>query len=118
MLRIQLEKVRSFFKSKNIDKILGQEKYDYITKRLIPSVLMHLEKTYEVYDRLGIDVSAFDACGPIEMKHLAGPYQAHVLAVFGYEFQEGADHIAYAAPCIIKRSNSRPAVGYTVINIR
>jgi hypothetical protein len=79
---------------------------------------MHIETTYEVYDKKGIDVSSFDACGPIEMKHLAGPYQAHLLIVFGYEFKEDESHIAYAAPCIIKRSNSRPAVGYTVINMR
>jgi hypothetical protein len=78
---------------------------------------MHLEDTYEVYDKFGIDVSEFDSCGPMEMKHLAGPYQAHILIVFGYEFKPDEDHIAYAAPCIIKRSNSRPVVGYSVINI-
>lgn len=92
--------------------------YDYLTQKLLPSVLMHLEATYKVYDKLGIDVSAFNACGPIEMKHLAGPYQAHILLVFGYELKPEESHIAYAAPCIIKRSNSRPAVGYSVLNMR
>ena len=80
-------------------------------------MLYHLSNLYEVYDTGRIDVTNFNKCGPIEMKHLAGPYTAHVLIVFGYEFKEET-HIAYAAPCIVKRSNSRPVVGYVVLNMK
>lgn len=88
-----------------------------LTKRLIPSFLMHLEAAYQVYDKKGVDVTSFDSCGPVEMKHLAGPYDSHILFVFGME-DKPENHIAYSSPCIIKRSNSRPVVGYIMLNIK
>jgi hypothetical protein len=95
----------------------GQEKYDYLVDFLIPSVLLHAEKTYEVFDYLAVDVTNFETCGPMEIKHLAGPYQAHMLIIFGYETKDDTS-IAYSSPCIVKRSDNRPAVGYMVLNLK
>lgn len=85
---------------------------------------MHLEHSYEIYDKMGVDVSALwlkesekkkIPCGPVEMNHLAGPYKAHYLVVFGYEFST-EERLAYGAPCVAKNSNKRPVVGYVIIN--
>lgn len=79
---------------------------------------MHLESSYQVYGTKYIDVTSFTECGPIGMKHLAGPYKAHLLLVFGYEYESDKSYVAYSAPCIIKRSDYRPVVGYVKINMR
>lgn len=109
---------------RRVPNFIGQEKYDYLLKKLIPSVMMHLEQSYEVYDKLGVDVSALwlkesekkkIPCGPVEMNHLGGPYKAHYLVVFGYEFSS-EDRIAMGAPCVAKNSDKRPVVGYILIN--
>ena len=85
---------------------------------------MHLQSTYEVYDRLSVDVSSLwlkesekkkIPCGPVEMNHLGGPYKAHYLVVFGYEFST-EDRVVIGSPCIAKNSDKRPVVGYILIN--
>ena len=78
---------------------------------------MHAEKSYEVFDHLTIDVTPFDNCGPVEMRHLAGPYKAHFVIVFGFESVDDS-RVAYSSPCIVKRSDSRPAVGYVIFNLK
>jgi hypothetical protein len=93
---------------------------------------MHLESTYEVYDKLGVDISRLwistgaalkesdghkkrPSCGPVEVNHLGGPYKAHFLVVFGFNFTD-ENYLAYSAPCVAKSGNSRPLVGYVIVN--
>ena len=95
---------------------------------------MHLESTYEVYDILNVDVSRLwiaageditkddgqkkrPPCGPVEINHLAGPYKAHLLVVFGFNFTDD-NYLAYSAPCVEKSNNKRPVVGYVILNFK
>lgn len=95
---------------------------------------MHLENTYEVYDIMNVDVSRLwipigedptkddgqrkrPPCGPIEINHLSGPYKAHLLVVFGFNFTN-EEYLAYSAPCVTKSNDFRPVVGYVVVNFK